>query len=57
MSESVTLADISVSIGTRTPWRAESSEQMQAILRAGLDDEGIIFTFHLPMMVLAECEA
>jgi hypothetical protein len=30
---------------------------MQAILRAGLDDEGITFTFDLPMMLLAECDA
>jgi hypothetical protein len=31
--------------------------QLQAVLRAGLDDEGVTFTFDLPSVVLAEWEA
>lgn len=40
-----------------SPERQWVRQRMQAILRAGLDDEGITFTFDLPMIVLAECDA
>ena len=48
------------SLGTAVlaaPERSWVRGQMQSILRAGLDDEGITFTFDLPTMVLAECDA
>ena len=39
------------------PERSWVRGRMQLILRAGLDDEGITFSFDLPTMVLAECDA
>ena len=39
------------------PERSWVRGRMQSILRAGLDDEGITFSFDLPTMVLAECDA
>ena len=38
-----------------SPDRRWVRDQMRQVLRAGLDDEGITFTFDLPMTVLAEC--
>jgi len=40
-----------------SPERQWVRQRMQAILRAGLDDEGITFAFDLPTIVLAECDA
>jgi len=39
-----------------SPERQWVRRRVQAVLRAGLDDEGITFTFDLPTMVLAECD-
>jgi hypothetical protein len=39
-----------------SPDRSWVRQHLQAVLRAGLDDEGVTFTFDLPSIVLAEWE-
>jgi hypothetical protein len=51
----IALAAIAVaSLGSGDRWWVR--QHLQSVLRAGLDDEGVTFTFDLPSMVLAEWE-
>jgi hypothetical protein len=52
----ISLAALGTSV-LASPERSWVRRQMQLILRAGLDDEGITFSFDLATMVLAECDA